>query len=70
MISKMRRGAVTMRTGLSASELGAVVREAIGLAKSNPPKLDYEEERSSVLGLKEAERMPGRVEIDPKRRRI
>ena len=59
-----------MRTGLSASELGAVVRDAIGLAKNDPPKLDYEEERSSVFGLIEAERMPGRVEIDPKRRRI
>lgn len=69
VISTMRRGAVTMRTGLSASELGAVVREAIGLAKNNPPKLDHEEERSSVLGSNEAERMPGRVEIEPKRRR-
>ena len=66
----MKGGAVTTRTGLSASELGAVVREAIELVKNNPRKLDYEEERSSVLGPKEAERMPGRVEMEPKRRRI
>ena len=70
MISKMRRRRVKLRTGLSASEVAAVVREATGLAENNLPKRDCEEGCWSVLGLDEAERMPGRVEIDAKRRRI
>ena len=48
----------------------AVVRAVTGLAEHKALKLECAEERSSVLGLDEAERMPSRVEIDPKRRRI
>ena len=65
--------AVKLRTGLSASEVGApcaVVRAVTGLAENSSLKLDWEEGHSSVLGLDEAERMPGRVQIDPEHRRI
>jgi len=65
--------AVKMGTGLSASEVGAacaVVRAVTGLAENSSLKLDWEEGHSSVLGLDEAERMPGRVQIDPEHRRI
>lgn len=64
---------VEMRTGRSASEVGAacaVVYEVTGVARNSRPKLDCEEGRSSALGFDEAERMPSRVKIVPERRRI